>query len=53
LAEDAMKPTPSIPVFKPGHSTARYHPRTIIATLAKRAGVADETLTASLGIIQP
>ena len=49
LAEDAMKRRPSIPVFKPGHATARYHPRTIIATLAKRAGVQEDLITVSFG----
>jgi len=41
---------PLIPVFRIGQRTPRYHPRTILAALAARAGVPAEVIAASYGI---
>lgn len=51
LAMDAQLPQPAIPVFKLGHKTLRYHPRTVLATLAQRARVSPVTIGASFGLI--
>ena len=39
---------PEIPAFPIGHKSYRYHPRTIIAKLAKDAGVPFDVIAASL-----
>jgi hypothetical protein len=50
LGENASGHNPKIPPFNLGHKTKRFHPRTILAVLAKRAGVPLETIAASYGI---
>jgi hypothetical protein len=40
----------SIPPFKISHKVVRYHPRTIIASLANRAKVPAHVIAASFGI---
>ena len=40
----------AIPAFAIGHRTKRYHPRTILAKLAREAGVPLETISASFGL---
>jgi hypothetical protein len=52
LASDAMRTEPAIPVFKIGHRTLRYHPRTVLAVLAQRARVSPTTIAASFGLEQ-
>lgn len=52
LAQDAMKASPKIPCFSLGHKTKRYHPRTILTVLAKRAGVSLEIIAASYGVTE-
>lgn len=49
LADDAAKDKPTIPVFKVG-SSKRWHPRTIIAVLARRAGIPGDVMAASFGL---
>lgn len=49
LANDATQRYPKIPVFKIGSKTPRYHRRTILAELARRAQIAPETIAASYG----
>ncbi len=39
----------NLPAFRPSHKVVRYHPRTIIAVLARRAGVPMDTIQASFG----
>lgn len=41
---------PMIPAFRVGDRSPRYHPRTILAKLAKDAGVPMDLLAASHGI---
>jgi hypothetical protein len=43
---------PVIPAFRVGHKTLRYHPRTIIAKLAKDSGVHPDVISASFGLMQ-
>jgi hypothetical protein len=50
LAEDAMQLKPKIPVFRPSRKVVRYHPRTILAALARQSGVPVEVVAASYGI---
>ncbi|MGN6556302.1 MAG: hypothetical protein ACTHLW_21535 [Verrucomicrobiota bacterium] len=50
LDDDAMLDTPKIPVFRPSPKVVRYHPRTILAKLAKDAGVSFEVIAASYGV---
>lgn len=50
LGENTRGHNPKIPAFSLGHKTKRFHPRTILAVLAKRAGVNVETIAASYGI---
>jgi hypothetical protein len=40
----------SIPCFKIGQRTPRFHPRTVVAALASRAGVKPEVIAASLNL---
>lgn len=49
LANDAGQTYPKIPVFKIGAKTVRYHRRTILAALARRAKIDPETIAASYG----
>lgn len=49
LREKALGPEAYIPVFREGQGFERYHPRTIIATLARRAGVPMDVIAASFG----
>ena len=51
LDEDAR--TGRIPCFKISHKKRRFHPRTIIATLSRRAGVPMELLAVSFGMSEP
>lgn len=44
---------PVIPAFRVGHKTLRYHPRTIIAKLAKDSGVDHDVISASFGLQRP
>lgn len=50
LGENTTGHNPKIPAFSLGHKTKRFHPRTILAVLAKRSGVPLETIAASYGI---
>jgi hypothetical protein len=52
LALDGARARPMVPVFKLGFRTPRYHPRTIIAALAKRPGLPNELIAASFGIAE-
>lgn len=49
LADDALKHSRAIPVFRLGHETIKYHPRTILAVLAKREGLSESIIAASFG----
>jgi hypothetical protein len=52
LAEDARSRSPRVPVFKVGRNSL-YHPRTVLATFANRAGVVAEVIAASHGVSRP
>lgn len=41
--------TPQVPAFKINQRVIRFHPRTILAKLARDAGVSTETIAASFG----
>ena len=44
--------TDKIVPFKPGHKTALYHPRTILAKMAFDAGIPLQIIAASHGIVE-
>lgn len=50
LSLKSKGPRAKIPGFWLNSRTVRFHPRTIIAKLAKDAGVAPETIAASMGL---
>ncbi|MDB6017718.1 MAG: hypothetical protein JWR19_2207 [Pedosphaera sp.] len=52
LSEKSQGLKPEIPVFKSGQKVRRYHPRTIIAAMARNAGVPLETIAASFGMLE-
>jgi hypothetical protein len=52
LAKKSAGPKPVIPVFRLGHKSARYHPRTIITKLAQDSGRSFEQIAASFGMIE-
>jgi len=50
LAAKSAGLKPKIPVFKLGHKTVLYHPRTVIAKMANDAGVPAHLIAASFGM---
>lgn len=52
LAGKSRGEKPKIPAFKPSKKMVRYHPRTIISVLARRAGVPTDLIAASFGITE-
>lgn len=52
LRQKSTGPDAVIPVFQLGQRTQLYHPRTILASEARRAGVPVEVIAASFGITQ-
>ena len=52
LAEDSRKHIPNVTVFRPSQGFIRYHPRTVLAVLAERAGVPPHIIAASFGMVR-
>jgi hypothetical protein len=50
LADKSSGLRPTIPAVRLGFRSIRYHPRTILAVLAARAGVAPEIIAAGYSI---
>ena len=52
LTKLSQGPRPAIPAFRINSAVVRFHPRTILAKMARDAGVPMETVAASYGITQ-
>ncbi|HZV36108.1 MAG TPA: hypothetical protein VFB72_16145 [Verrucomicrobiae bacterium] len=52
LQEKSREPRPKIPAFRPGPKVVRFHPRTILAKMARDAGIPMDLIAASYGIRQ-
>lgn len=50
LAKKSRGSNKTIPQFRPGHKTVRCHPRTIIAVMARDAGVPMAIIAASMNL---
>lgn len=51
LGSKSDGPRPPIPAFRASREMVRYHPRTILAKMARDAGVPLELIAASYGVI--